>query len=304
MTKRAPKPTTLPLGESGLTVSPLAWGMWRFKGDDVAAARGLVEAALEAGISFFDTADIYGPGNGEAFGAAETLLGRVLQDAPHLRERFVLATKGGIRPGVPYDSSEAYLTAALDASLKRMGVEQVELYQIHRPDVMTHPEALARTLGRMLAAGKIAEVGVSNFTTGQIAALQAFLPFPIASTQIELSPLVIAPIEDGALDQAMASGMGVMAWSPLAQGRLGDAAAPDARVAAVRAALDALGAAHGVSRTVAAYAWLMAHPSRPIPIVGSQQPGRIAEAAKALGVTVDRAGWYKVLVAARGAPLP
>ena len=304
MTKRAPKPTTLPLGESGLTVSPLAWGMWRFKGDDVAAARACVEAALEAGISFFDTADIYGPGNGEAFGAAEALLGRVLKDAPHLRERFVLATKGGIRPGVPYDSSEAYLTGALDASLKRLGVERVELYQIHRPDVMTHPEALARTLGKMLAAGKIAEVGVSNFTPAQISALQSFLPFPIAATQIELSPLVIAPIEDGALDQAMASGMGVMAWSPLAQGRLGDAAAPDARVAAVRAALDDLGAAHGVSRTVAAYAWLMAHPSRPIPIVGSQQPGRIAEAAKALSVTIDRADWYKVLVAARGAPLP
>ena len=304
MSKRPSRPATLPLGESGLTVSPLAWGMWRFKGDDVAGAQGLVEAALAAGINFFDTADIYGPGNGEAFGAAEALLGRVLKAAPHLREKFVLATKGGIRPGVPYDSSEAYLTAALDASLKRLGVEQVELYQIHRPDVMTHPEALARTLGKMLAAGKIAEVGVSNFTTAQIAALQAYLVFPIAATQIELSPLVIDPIEDGSLDQAMTLNLGVLAWSPLAQGRLGDAPAPDARVAAVRAALDELGAAHGVSRTVAAYAWLMAHPSRPIPIVGSQQPGRIAEAAKALTLKIDRADWYKVLVAARGAPLP
>ena len=304
MSKRASKPATLQLGESDLVVSPLAWGMWRFKGDDVVAARACVEAALEAGISFFDTADIYGPDNGEPFGAAEALLGRVLKEAPHLREKFVLATKGGIRPGVPYDSSEAYLTAALDASLKRMGVEQVELYQIHRPDVMTHPEALARTLGKMLAAGKIAEVGVSNFTTAQVAALQAHLVFPIAATQIELSPLVIDPIEDGSLDQAMTLNLGVLAWSPLAQGRLGDAAASDPRVAAVRAALDELGAGLGVSRTVAAYAWLMAHPARPIPIVGSQQPGRIAEAAKALSLTVDRAAWYKVLIAARGVPLP
>ena len=304
MTKRPKILPTLPLGESGLTVSRLAWGMWRFKGDDVAAARACVEAALEAGITFFDTADIYGPDNGEAFGAAEALLGRVLAEAPHLRERFVLATKGGIRPGVPYDSSEAYLTKALDASLKRLGVEQVELYQIHRPDVMTHPEALARTLGRMLADGKIAEVGVSNFTPAQITALQAYLVFPIAATQIELSPLVIDPIEDGSLDQAMALNLGVMAWSPLAQGRLGDAAAPDPRTAAVRDALDALGAAHGVSRTVAAYAWLMSHPARPIPIVGSQQPARIAEAAKAMTLQIDREAWYKVLVAARGAPLP
>jgi predicted oxidoreductase len=278
--------------------------MWRFKGDDVAAARGCVEAALEAGISFFDTADIYGPDNGEAFGAAETLLGRVLGEAPHLRKHFVLATKGGIRPGVPYDSSDDYLTTALDASLRRMRVERVELYQIHRPDVLTHPAELARTLERMRGSGKVAEVGVSNFTTAQIAALRAYLPFPIAATQIELSPLVIAPIETGDLDQAMASRTAVMAWSPLAQGRLGDAAAPDAHTAAVRAALDALGEAHGVSRAVAAYAWLMAHPSRPIPIVGSQQAGRIAEAAEAIKVTLDRAEWYKVLVAARGARLP
>ncbi len=304
MTKRPKTSPTLPLGESGLTVSRLAWGMWRFKGDDVAAAQACVEAALEAGITFFDTADIYGLGNGEPFGAAETLLGRVLAQAPHLRERFVLATKGGIRPGVPYDSSEAYLIAALDASLKRLGVEQVDLYQIHRPDVMTHPEALARTLGRMLAAGKIAEVGVSNFTPAQITALQTYLVFPIASTQIELSPLVIAPIEDGALDQAMTLNLGVMAWSPLAQGRLGDVAAADPRTAAVRDALEELGAAHGVSRSVAAYAWLMAHPAKPIPIVGSQQPARIAEAAKALTIEIDRAAWYKVLVAARGAPMP
>ena len=291
------------LGKSELNVSPLAWGMWRFRGQDVRAARACVEAALEAGITFFDTADIYGPDNGEPFGAAEALLGRVLAEAPSLRQRFVLASKGGIAMGVPYDSSPAYLKSAVEASLRRMGIEQIDLYQIHRPDLLSHPAEVAETLDKLYEAGKIGAVGVSNHTPAQTAALQHFLPFPLASTQIEFSPLVITPIEDGTLDQAMELGLGVMAWSPLAQGRLGDGA-KDMLVADVCRALDEVAARQGVSRPVAAYAWLLAHPAKPIPIVGSQQPARIAEAAKALTVKLDRVEWYKVLTAARGKPLP
>lgn len=293
-----------PLGKTDLVVSPVAWGMWRFQGDDVAAARARVEAALEAGLTFLDTADIYGPDNGEPFGAAEALLGRVLAEAPALRDRFILASKGGIVIGTPYDSSPAYIEQAVEASLRRLGVERIDLWQIHRPDHLAHPAEVAEVLARLRQAGKIAEVGVSNYTAAQVSALQAHLPFPIASHQIELSPLVIAPLYDGTLDQALETGMGVMAWSPLAQGRLGEGAAADERVLAVRAALDAVAQAHGVDRTVAAYAWVLAHPARPIPIVGSQQPERIAAAAQARHIKLSRAEWYAVLTAARGVPLP
>jgi len=293
-----------PLGKSGLTVSPIAWGMWRFKGDDVAAAQARVEAALAAGFSFLDTADVYGLDNAERFGSAEALLGRVLKAAPALRDRFVLASKAGIWPGVPYDSSETYLTAAVEASLKRMNVERMDLFQIHRPDVLTHPADLARTLERLRDAGKIGEVGVSNFTAAQTAALAAHLPFPLASMQIEFSPVAIEPAEGGLLDQAMERDFGVMAWSPLGGGRLGDGARPEGRAADVAAALDTLAQREGVSRAVMAYAWIMAHPSRPIPIVGTQDLARIAEAAQALKVQLSRADWYGVLTAARGVPLP
>ncbi len=293
----------IPLGLGGLRSAPMAWGMWRFHGDDVAAAQARVEAALAAGVTLLDTADIYGLDSG-AFGAAESLLGRVLAAAPHLRERFVLASKGGIVPGVPYDSSPAYLASALDASLTRMGVDRIDLYQIHRPDILTHPGEVAQALTAMREAGKIGEVGVSNYTVGQVSALQAYLPFPIASIQIELSPLVIEAFSDGRLDQAMQSQMAVLAWSPLAQGRLGDGETVDARALAVRAALDVVAQDRGVSRTIVAYAWLMTHPSRPIPILGSQQPARIAEAAAAPSVKLSRAEWYAVLEAARGEPLP
>jgi len=119
-----------------------------------------------------------------------------------------------------------------------------------------------------------------------------------------VSPLVIDAFSDGRLDQAMERKMAVLAWSPLAQGRLGDGETADERALAVRAALDVIAQDRGASRAVVAYAWLMAHPSRPIPIVGSQQPARIAEATSALSVKLSRAEWYAVLTAARGQPLP
>lgn len=291
-----------PLGASGISVSSLAWGMWRFEGDDVAAAQALVEAAFAAGITLFDTADIYGFNGKSGFGDAEILLGKVLNAAPHLRDKMVLATKGGIKPPLPYDQSRDYLMSALDASLSRLGVERVELWQVHRPDILTHPEELARTLEEMVASGKVATVGISNFTLGHIAALEAALTIPLASIQPEFSALELQPIESGLLDQSMQMGTAVLAWSPLGQGRI--AHPTTKRELDVAEALDGVATEYGVSRTAAAYAWIMAHPAAPIPIVGSQQVARIAEAADAFKVRWTRESWYNVLIASRQEPLP
>lgn len=291
-----------PLGKSGITVSALAWGNWRLCGDDVGAVVTLLHAALDAGIDLIDTADIYGPDNNEAFGASEKLLGRALATDPSLRDKFVIATKGGISMGVPYDSSASYLTLAIDASLQRLGTDHVELWQIHRPDILTHPSEIAKAIDEAHKAGKIRSFGVSNFTTSQIATLQQFLSLPIVSTQPELSALKLAPIENGELDQAIAMDMAVLAWSPLGGGRLASPA--DDRANAVAALLDEVAQEFSVSRTAAAYSWIMAHPARVIPIVGSQKADRIAEAADALKVRWTRARWYAVLVASKGEPLP
>lgn len=276
--------------------------MWRFRGTDVSAARGLVEAALDAGVTLFDTADIYGPDNGEAFGASEALLGQVLAQDPGLVSRMVIATKGGIIPGVPYDSSAAYLESAIDASLRRLGVDHVALWQIHRPDILTHPAEIARALEAAHKAGKIGAVGVSNYTPSQVEALAAHLALPVVSHQPEFSPLAIAPLSDGVLDQALARNMTVLAWSPLGGGRLASPA--DDRARAVAAVLDEVAEASGVSRAAVAYSWIMAHPARPIPIVGSQTVARIAEIPDAFKPRWTRADWYRVLVASMGAPLP
>jgi predicted oxidoreductase len=275
--------------------------MWRFAGNSVADAQALVEAALDAGITLFDTADIYGFGE-QGFGAAEDLLGKVFAVTPGLRSRMILATKGGITPPTPYDSSPAWLNRAIDDSLRRLQVERVELWQVHRPDILTHPEELARTLEAAHTAGKIGAIGVSNFTPAQIDALAQYLTVPLTSNQPEFSPLFLGPLVDGQLDQAMRMRLAVLAWSPLGGGRI--AAPGNAREEAVAAALDKVAAAQGVSRSTAAFAWVMAHPARPIPIIGSQNAARIREAASALSVRWTRTDWYDVLVAARGENLP
>jgi len=299
--------TLIPLGTSGLAVAPLGWGMWRFAGAEVAVARARIDAALEIGCTLFDTADIYGFGGPAGFGGAEALLGEVLRAAPSLRAGMVIATKAGITPPVPYNSTTAYLIAACEASLRRLGIECIDLFQVHRPDLLAHPGEVAAAFERLRNAGKIRAVGVSNYTAAQVDALCAHLPFELATIQPEFSALAIEPLTDGVLDLALRRGCAVLAWSPLGQGRLGAApavAAVDARTAAVTAALDRVAERAGVSRTAVAYAWIMAHPARAIPLVGSQNPARIREAAEAYRVALTREEWYRILVASRGEPMP
>jgi predicted oxidoreductase len=297
-------PATRMLGASGIGVSPIAWGMWRLAegGRETAEAARLVHAALESGINFLDTADIYGFDGSSGFGDAEALLGEVLAAEPGLRARMVLASKGGIIPPLPYDQSAGYLSAALDKSLARMRTDCIDLYQIHRPDILAHPQEVARVLDDAVAAGKIRTIGASNFTMPQIAALNHFLGHKLVATQPEISPLRINCFENGELDQAMMLGLTPLAWSPLGGGRL--VVPQSERDKAVAAELDRVATRHGISRSVAAYSWLMAHPAGIVPIIGSQQAERIAEGAAALKVQWNRTDWYAVLVAARGENLP
>lgn len=298
------------LGKSELEVLPIAYGCWRFAGTDVGTARGKIEAALEQGIGLFDTADIYGIDDGYDVGAAEELLGKVLTESPRLRDRMVLATKCGIVPGVPYDSSADHVHSACRASLRRLGVERIDLYQIHRPDLLAHPGEVARALTRLRDEGSIREAGVSNFTPSQLDALQHHLPFPIASHQIEASVLRTDALRNGVLDQCLRLDVTPLAWSPLAGGRLGADAVeagtdPDGpRLRGLLSRLDEVARDRGVGRTAVALAWLWTHPAGIVPIIGTQRPERIAEALRALDLRLSREEWYGLLEASLGEALP
>lgn len=297
--------TPRPLGRSALHVFPIAYGCWRLVGTDVRSARARIEAALDAGVDLFDLADVYGLDHGgRAFGESEALFGRVLADAPSLRDRMVVATKGGIVPGVPYDASAAHLTRACEASLRRLGVDRIDLYQIHRPDWLAHPAETAGALVRLRETGKIRQVGVSNYSAAHFEGLQRELPFPIATHQPEFSCAALGPLRDGVLDQCMREGVTPLAWSPLAGGRLGEEAGADGPFGALCATLDGIAAREGVPRSAVAIAWLLAHPAGIVPIVGTQRPDRLAACLRAFDVSLTRRDWYEIVVASQGEPLP
>lgn len=288
--------------DTDLEVGPLAFGCWRFTGTDAARAQELIETALALEMTLIDTADIYGRGHGGGgFGESEELLGRVLAAAPEMRDRMVLATKGGIREGVPYDSSPDHLTRACEDSLRRLGVDVIDVYQVHRPDLFTHPLDVAETLDALVQSGKVRAVGVSNHTPAQVTALCEYLEAPLVSTQPAYSAADLGPLRDGTFDQAMELGLAVFAYSPLGGGRLatGEGVRPE-----LLAVLDDLAAREGVDRATVALAFVLCAPSSPVAILGTQRPERLRAAVAALEVHLDRVDCYRIVEASEGVALP
>jgi len=293
------------LGRSPLRAFPLAYGCWRFAGTDLRTARATIDAALEVGINLFDHADIYG-----GDGAAEELFGQALAEVPALRERMLIATKCGVVVGVPYDASRAHMLRAAEASLRRLRVTTIDLYQVHRPDLLTHPAEVAAALVTLREQGKIREVGVSNYSAAQFAALQQFLPFPLATHQPEISCWWLEAFRNGVLDQCLQHAVTPLAWSPLASGHL--ALTPEVarsktdgeRLSALIDCLDRLAARDSVPRTAVALAFLLAHPAGIIPILGTRRPARLRECARAFDVRLSRTDWYAIFAASQGKRLP
>ena len=304
----------VPIGDSTLRGSRLAYGCWRIAERDSAPGTGrrAVLAAVDAGYTLFDHADIY------CDGEAEKVFGQVLKEVAGLRERVVLATKCGIckqgnpNPDAPYryDFSAGYIIQSCEGSLKRLGVETIDLYQLHRPDYLMDPDEVAGAFVKLRDAGKVREFGVSNFKPAQVTALQRACPMRLRANQVEISLANLSCFEDGTLDQCLAEKISPMAWSPLAGGLLGHgprrllASQEVYKPASVVAALDALAKVRGTIRTVVALAWLLRHPSGIIPIVGSTDPERIRKAAAADDFELSREEWYRLLGAARGQKLP
>ena len=307
---------TIALGQSPLQSTRLIYGCMRIAGTwnptEIDAARrreahAALEAAVEAGYNHFDHADIY------AHGACEELFGEFLRANKDLRERILITTKCGIRWGgdpdadAPhrYDFSAAHIERSCEDSLRRLGVDTIDIYLLHRPDVLMNPDEVAATFARLRQQGKVRYFGGSNFTPSQTALLQSRLDTPLVCNQIEVHPLRLTPFEDGTIDDLYQRQIAVTSWSPIAGGRLGDPPIANSDAPArLLLALDAEARRYGVSRTSLAMAWLLAHPWPILPIVGTRQPARIRAALEAERVEIARDAWYRIYVAARGKALP
>lgn len=295
-----------PLCDGGPRLSPIAAGAWRLADWGWTAQQTLawIEQCAALGVSTFDHADIYGGYT------VEGLFGDALALQPGLRDRVQIVSKCGIRPVSAarpdqrinsYDSSGAHITASVEQSLRALRTDRIDVLLIHRPDWLMDVGEVATTIDALKRAGKVLHFGVSNFCASQFALLDAATP--LATNQIELHPLHLAPLDNGTLDQAQRLSRRPMIWSPLAQGRLlaGDESAAAQRV---RWVLGSVAARLGCAPASVAFAWLLRHPSRPLPVAGSRRIEALQEAVAALSLTLDAQTWYEIWQAGSGHQVP
>ena len=284
-------------------VGPLSFGLWRYTNPDVAAAQALLETALDAGMNLVDNADVYGfDWGGTGFGTVEENLGRVLAVAPHLRDRMVLATKGGIMPPIPYDSSPAYLRSACEASLQTDG-RRGDRPLPDPPPGPARPPSRRRCNARRAARrgqdprGRCVEPhpGTGRGTRRALSRSRSRRTSR-SSRRCTSTRCATAPSTP-----AWPRRRSALAWSPLGGGRLatGDDVRPE-----LLEVLDSLAAREGVDRAAIAIAFVLAHPAAPVAIIGSQNPERIAGTTAALDVELTRTDVYAIIQASEGVPLP
>ncbi len=298
-----------PLCDGGPRLSPVAAGAWRLADWAWTAQQtlGWIEQCAELGVTTFDHADIYG-----GF-TVESLFGDALALQPGLRDRLQIVTKCGIRPLAPvqparpeqrvnsYDSSGAHIAASVEQSLRALRIDRIDLLLIHRPDWLMDVGEVATAIDALKRAGKVLHFGVSNFSAPQFELLDAATP--LATNQIELHPLHLAPLDDGTLDQAQRLRRRPMIWSPLAQGRLlGGDESPAAQ--RVRWVLGSVAARLGCTPARVAFAWLLRHPSRPLPVAGTRRIEALREAVLALDLVLDAPTWYEIWQAGSGHQVP
>lgn len=294
------------LSADGPTVPRIVAGAMRLlRSEATSTAAGTarwIETALDLGIDLFDHADIYGGYRVEAhFGAA---LCEVAE-----RQRVRVLTKCGIqfatdmRPQTRvrhYDTTPQHVRASVDRSLRNLGVEQIEILLIHRPDPLMDAPALGATLDALIDEGKIAYAGVSNFTPAQLNALQTHCRNSLVTNQVEHSLAHTNSLLDGTFDQCQALRIKPMLWSPLALDKTIGPSTPAGQKASIQRIADQ----HGVDPAIIVLAWAMTHPLEPVAVIGTTRPERLKAMASAASIKLDRQDWFDLYQAAIGVPIP
>ena len=284
-----------------LTLSRIVYGMWRL-GDAAdtspAHVQAKVEACLEQGITTMDQADIYGGYR------AEAIFGAALKAAPHLREKIEIVTKCGIVAPAGrhaaarlkhYDTSSGHVTASVEASLRDMATDHVDLLLIHRPDPLLDPDETGSVLDALVQSGKVRAVGVSNFRPWDFSLLQSSMESPLVTNQIEMSLTAADAFTNGDLAYLQERMIPPMAWSPLGGGALFAGERTD-----LLGALKRIAAEHEVEASAVAIAWLLRHPANILPVLGTNRLERIRRLAEAATLTMDRETWFELYTLAQG----
>lgn len=289
---------------SDLSLSRIVYGMWRIGDDKDTSQRHVqakIEACLEQGITTLDQADIYGGYT------AEAILGETFKASPSLRGKLEVVTKCGIVAPVGrhsaarvkhYDTSTDHINASVDASLRDMAIDHIDLLLIHRPDPMMDPDETGAALDELVASGKVRSVGVSNFRPWDFSLLQTHMENELVTNQIELSLSEISPFTNGDLAFLQERNLPVMAWSPLGGGSLMTSSGPLAD------AMAKIAREQGVDNAAVAIAWLLRHPARILPVLGTNNLERVKAISQAERVVMDRQTWFELYTLAAGREVP
>jgi predicted oxidoreductase len=304
------KTFTLPGTE--LTVPNVVLGLMRIQEKTDEEVRTLVKTARDAGISFFDHADVYG----SALHGCETRFAEAMQLTSSEREQIVLQTKAGIVGEGPYfDFSYEHIVESVNGSLAALGTDYIDILLLHRPDALVEPDDVARAFDELSAAGKVRSFGVSNHTPGQIELLRRSVSQPIVANQLQLSvthaPLVAQGVaanmqavdqsvsrDSGTLDYCRLNDITVQAWSPFQAGFFSGVFLGSPEYPELNAVIDRLAAKYDVPAIAVATAWITRHPAQMQVVLGTTNPERVAGAALGSDLPLTRAEWYEMFRAA------
>lgn len=299
------------IAPNGPEFSRLVYGTWRILDDEdkgnctPQALLTRFKACADLGITTLDTAEIYGTYH------VEEAIGGALKLDPSFRDKIEIVTKCGIyipcdfhpeRKVAFYNLTAERIIKSTEKSLRLMGIDHIDLLLVHRPDWLTSADETAAGLNQLLKDGKIRSAGVSNYNVHQFELLNSRMDQPLVTNQVEFSLLHMDPIYDGTTDQCQRHRILPMAWSPLAKGALMQG---NPETEPLRAKAAELSAKYGgATLDQFAYAWIMAHPSKPLPIIGTNKLDRIQAVVKAADIQLEREDWYAFWVAAKGHGIP
>lgn len=303
---------TIQFGSSGLQVPVVGVGCMRIKTLTPTEAEAFVQAALALGANFFDHADIYGGGT------CEEIFAKAVHMSPSVRETLILQSKVGIRKGM-YDFSKEHILSAVDGCLARLKTDYLDVLLLHRPDALVEPEEVAQAFDVLESTGKVRHFGVSNHKPMQIGLLKKAVRQALHANQLQLSIAHAAMISNGVhvntnedaaldrdgsvLDYCRLHDITIQPWSPFQHGFFSGVFVNNPAFLELNACLDELAARYEVSSTTIALAWILRHPARMQPIVGTMNPARLKECVQAAEVQLSREEWYSIYRAA-GNTLP
>lgn len=295
------------IGNGALSASEISLGCFRIADMSNKDLTTLIHTALEEGIDFFDHADIYGGGR------AEEAFGQAIDLSSSIRESMFLQTKCGIRKGY-FDFSQVHILEAVDGSLKKLKTDYLDVLLLHRPDALVEPEEVAQAFSKLWSSGKVRHFGVSNQKPMQIELLKKYVDQNIIINQLQLSITNTGMIDSGLnvnmeidpsidrdgsiLDYCRLKDITIQAWSPFQYGFFEGVFLNNDKFPELNKKIDEIAEQKGVPNTAIAIAWILRHPAKIQPIVGTTNAARLKDICKASAITLSRQEWYEIYRAA------